>query len=116
LNAAFGSLNLRHGRKQGERILKRPGETPNRLETNMTRLLTSTLVLGASLAAALISAPVYAANATPQAVAVAPSGATNSPTIKNRKSVGTAPEIVITGVRTKPDSQIAGNDERPTKS
>jgi hypothetical protein len=82
----------------------------------MTRLLTSTLVLGASLAAALLSAPAYAANATPQAVAVAPSTVSNSPTIKNRKSVGTAPEIVITGVRPKTDSQVAETAARPTKS
>jgi hypothetical protein len=82
----------------------------------MTRLLTSTLVLGASLAAALISAPVYAASATPQAVAVAPSTVSKSSTIGNRKSVGTAPEIVITGVRTKPESEVADNEKRPTKS
>jgi hypothetical protein len=82
----------------------------------MTRLLTSTLVLSAALSAALLSAPAFAAeNTAPQSVAVAPSDAAKNKPAK-RRSVGTAPEIVITGLREKPDSQVADNDERPNKS
>ncbi len=83
----------------------------------MTRLLTSTLVLGASLAAALIgAAPSFAGEPTPKSVAVRPSGLV-------------APEIVITAIRERPQSApvivvtakssdkdasvVAENDQRP---
>lgn len=82
----------------------------------MTRLLTSTLFLGA-LAASLVGAvPTFAAEATPKSVAVRPSGRL------------VAPEIVITAIRERPapvvnvsakrektDDVVAAND-RPTKS
>jgi hypothetical protein len=80
----------------------------------MARLLTSTLVLGAALSAALISAPAYSAESTtPKSVAVATS---DTKALSKRQSAGTAPEIVITGVRTKSDSQVADTNERPSKS
>lgn len=79
----------------------------------MTRLLTSTLVLGAALSAALISAPAYSAeSAAPKSVAVA---TPDAKTLNKRQSAGTAPEIVITGTRPKTDSQVADSNESPTK-
>jgi hypothetical protein len=86
----------------------------------MTRLLTTTLVLGASLAAALVgAAPSFAAQATPKPVAVRPSGRLVAPEIvitAVREQPQGAPVINVSATREKDDKVLAANDERPAKS